>query len=312
MADTKESFEILEDASGNGVACTDSTAGATATGKRGPTVFGFKDPSGNLDLPKTNASGAVITDGSGVTQPVSAASLPLPTGAATSANQTTSLTRIGDLTETAPVSDTASSGLNGRLQRIAQRLTSLISLFPSSIGQKIKSDSLSVTIASDQGNIPVAVDPITVIGFDTYRAALISNAASAGSKNPIFLIRNPIASGKVFYIRSIKVGISVTNVTVDFSLFSNPTITTNGTTVNSFEANIGYGQPTAKALCSSLPTISANGNLLAVTSIGQNTAGSELIFEFGIAIQPGNSILMTADPSSNNRSVSFAVTWKEQ
>jgi hypothetical protein len=35
---------------------------------------------------------------------------------------------IGALTETAPASDTASSGLNGRLQRIAQRLTSLIAL----------------------------------------------------------------------------------------------------------------------------------------------------------------------------------------
>lgn len=34
--------------------------------------------------------------------------------------------QLGALTETAPATDTASSGLNGRLQRIAQRLTSLI------------------------------------------------------------------------------------------------------------------------------------------------------------------------------------------
>lgn len=40
--------------------------------------------------------------------------------------QATQSTRIGDLTETAPGTDTASSGLNGRLQRIAQRLSSLI------------------------------------------------------------------------------------------------------------------------------------------------------------------------------------------
>jgi hypothetical protein len=33
---------------------------------------------------------------------------------------------LGALTETAPATDTASSGLNGRLQRIAQRLTSLV------------------------------------------------------------------------------------------------------------------------------------------------------------------------------------------
>jgi hypothetical protein len=70
-----------------------------------------------------------------------------PVGAATSAKQdigNTTLTAIdghvdgietligttntlnGAVTETAPASDTASSGLNGRLQRIAQRLTTLI------------------------------------------------------------------------------------------------------------------------------------------------------------------------------------------
>lgn len=34
--------------------------------------------------------------------------------------------RVGSLTETAPTTDTSSSGLNGRLQRIAQRLTTLL------------------------------------------------------------------------------------------------------------------------------------------------------------------------------------------
>lgn len=41
---------------------------------------------------------------------------------------------VGAVTETAPASDTASSGLNGRLQRIAQRLTSLIALLPAALG----------------------------------------------------------------------------------------------------------------------------------------------------------------------------------
>jgi hypothetical protein len=42
-------------------------------------------------------------------------------------------TNIGTVTETAPTTDTASSGLNGRLQRIAQRITSLIALLPSAL-----------------------------------------------------------------------------------------------------------------------------------------------------------------------------------
>lgn len=63
---------------------------------------------------------------------------------------------IGSLTETAPATDTASSGLNGRLQRIAQRLTSLIALVPASLGAKTAAASLAVTMATDD----VLVAPI--------------------------------------------------------------------------------------------------------------------------------------------------------
>jgi len=99
-----------------------------------------------------------------------ATSLPLPTGAATDAGLTTIaghldgvetlLTAIdgrvdglealtGAVAETAPASDTASSGLNGRLQRIAQRLTSLIALLPASLGAKAAAASLAVTQSTE-------------------------------------------------------------------------------------------------------------------------------------------------------------------
>ncbi len=56
---------------------------------------------------------------------------------------------IGALTETAPGSDTASSGLNGRLQRIAQRITSLISAVgsPFQAGGSIGNTTFASTIA---------------------------------------------------------------------------------------------------------------------------------------------------------------------
>jgi len=52
----------------------------------------------------------------------------------TEAKQDTLLDRVGIKTETSPASDTASSGLNGRLQRIAQRISSMIAVLPSVIG----------------------------------------------------------------------------------------------------------------------------------------------------------------------------------
>lgn len=64
---------------------------------------------------------------------------------------------IGALTETAPATDTASSGLNGRLQRIAQRITSLIALLPTALGQGTMAQSFKVVVASDQSAIPTSV-----------------------------------------------------------------------------------------------------------------------------------------------------------
>lgn len=64
---------------------------------------------------------------------------PLPSGAATETTLASVLTqsdfdtKAGSLTEAAPATDTASSGLNGRLQRIAQRITSLIALVPAAL-----------------------------------------------------------------------------------------------------------------------------------------------------------------------------------
>jgi hypothetical protein len=73
----------------------------------------------------------------------------LPTGASTEAKQDDQITLIGALTETAPATDTASSGLNGRLQRIAQRITSLIALLPASLGQKARASSFAVTLSTE-------------------------------------------------------------------------------------------------------------------------------------------------------------------
>jgi hypothetical protein len=78
-----------------------------------------------------------VKDGSGadvVLDPATAAKQDTSnTTLATLLTQSDFDTKAGALTETAPASDTASSGLNGRLQRIAQRLSSLIALLPTAL-----------------------------------------------------------------------------------------------------------------------------------------------------------------------------------
>lgn len=77
-------------------------------------------------------------------------------------------TKVGSLTEVAPATDTASSGLNGRLQRIAQRLTSLIAALgsPFQVGGSIGNTTFAATQAT-AANLNA-----TVIGTKTHNAGV--------------------------------------------------------------------------------------------------------------------------------------------
>lgn len=92
---------------------------------------------------------------------VDIASSVLPTGAATEATLATRLTesdfdsKVGSLTETAPATDTASSGLNGRLQRIAERLTTFMVRLPSAL----VSGRLDVNIGAAPATVTIAAIP---------------------------------------------------------------------------------------------------------------------------------------------------------
>jgi hypothetical protein len=77
---------------------------------------------------KCNESGSINIDGSAVTQPISASSLPLPTGASTLSEQQTQ---------------------SSSLSTIAGYTESIDDKLPTTLGQTTKASSLSVTIASD-------------------------------------------------------------------------------------------------------------------------------------------------------------------
>jgi ABC-type transporter Mla subunit MlaD len=87
-------------------------------------------------------------------------------------------TQLGATNETAPVSDTAVSGLNGRLQRIAQNITAFIAIFKFNFG--VSTDA--VRTAAQVGNANGAADFNSGIpGAQTLRtaAALFDALANA-------------------------------------------------------------------------------------------------------------------------------------
>lgn len=91
------------------------------------------------------------------------------------ANTDTLETLTGIVTETAPATDTASSGLNGRLQRIAQRITSLIALVPAALAANggLKTEAVGPATATQ-----TSVDSVTTAGGV---AILAANAARRGA-----------------------------------------------------------------------------------------------------------------------------------
>jgi hypothetical protein len=136
---------------GGGTQYADGAARGTATG-----TIAMGDDGTNIQSIKTDSSGVLAIQDNG-------GSITVDGTVAMSSNA-----EIGIVTETAPGTDTASSGLNGRLQRIAQRLTSLIALLPGSLGQKARAASLAVTLSSE--DITALTPPAAITGYATSAA----------------------------------------------------------------------------------------------------------------------------------------------
>lgn len=169
-----------------------TTTATSPAGLPDATVIATKDIGAGVQANKI-----VLVNGSGTETPLpplgqalAAASLPviLPsatittltppaaiTGFATEATIAAEAVLVGAVTESAPGTDTASSGLNGRLQRVAQRLTSLIALFTNGVGT-----------ATAAVRTVAATEAITGQGSQTAINQNIVNA-SAGSTGSDFL-----------------------------------------------------------------------------------------------------------------------------
>lgn len=118
------------------------------------------------------------------------------TGLALDATLQTTNTRVGDLTEAAPATDTASSGLNGRLQRIAQRITSLIAALgsPFQAGGSIGNTAFGVNNAAGGSavNVQDGGNSLTVDNANL-DVALSTRLKPADTLAAVTSITNPVA-----------------------------------------------------------------------------------------------------------------------
>lgn len=116
----------------SGANTRDRAIGGSSSGGGGSSSSVKVLDSGGTNTLSVSAGGAAKVDGSAVTQPVSAASLPLPTGAATAAKQDTGNTSVASLDTKTPA-----------------------------LGQAASAASRPVVIASDQSAVPVTATSAT-------------------------------------------------------------------------------------------------------------------------------------------------------
>ena len=115
-----------------------------------PTDAATESTLSGLNTKVVTTANGIKVDGSAVTQPISAASLPLPSGASTLGEQQTQSTTL--------------SAISGKL--------------PATLGQTTKSGSLSVTVASDQV-LDFKAQGRTKVGqlFNDYASTNVTTAA---------------------------------------------------------------------------------------------------------------------------------------
>lgn len=132
---------------------------------------------------------------------------------ATATKQDAHAALTGPVNETAPTTDIASSGLNGRLQRIAQRLSLLITdlglmsaKLPAAIGSLPSNQSLSVVLPTDQAAISVnTVKPGTgglttakvTVGTTAVRATTTGSSPSVNRKK-LFIKPHKDNTGNIY------------------------------------------------------------------------------------------------------------------
>jgi hypothetical protein len=141
-----------------GTALTENDAAAARIDSKRAQVHVLEDATTRGQRLAISAAGAAKVDGSAVTQPISASSLPLPSGAAQehTAAATPSSARLSDgsaFYDATKTGQLPSALIGGRLD--ANNGAWLGSTAPT-VGQKAMASSLPVTIASDQSAVPVS------------------------------------------------------------------------------------------------------------------------------------------------------------
>lgn len=145
----------------------------------------FSSGTVNVEIRGSGQSSSLKTDGSGVTQPISAASLPLPSGAATETTLSSLNSKVTAVNTGAVVVSSSAlptgAATSANQSTIISTLVSIDNGIPSGLGQTTMVNSMSVAIASDQSTIPVSVASVPLPTGAATEATLAKLPLTQGS-----------------------------------------------------------------------------------------------------------------------------------
>lgn len=291
----------MADLSDINAAQTVKIVGNDATGVEQTPVQSLSD--GSLKTNVANGSGASavnIQDG-GNSITIDATSLPLPTGASTSALQTTLNTAVGSQGDAAATTDTGSFSIIAFIKRGLQNWTTLLSRV-ATLGQKTMSGSQPVAIASDQSAIPATQSGTWNINNITGTVSLPTGAAtSANQTNGTQLSR--ITDGTT------QVGVTTSGNLRTADILNLGTGTQAALTVGTtaVEVKVG-GSPLTNRKLATLYN-SSNSTLYWGFSSGVTTATGTPIYkdqQVSWSVGPSQSIFVIAGSAGNNTRITEA------
>lgn len=152
----------------------------------------------------------------------------------------------------------------------------------------------------------------SAIEADADRGFVITLKFSLASKNTLYNIlyfRNPVGSGKNVYVRKF----SVSNVTsanlFNITMHTNPTVTSLGIPVTINNAKIG-SLTTSACLAYNGNTVSSSTgtDFASVSGSGEQNA---LDFDYGVIVQPNNSLLFTGTAFDNTQTILINLVFAE-
>lgn len=174
----------------------------------------------------------------------------------------------------------------------------------------ISSGTATVGVTNGRLNVDVS----QTVQNNAYYACAVDGglvAANSGADNPIWLFVNPSTSTKQVHLQVRIGGVTTANVAQFFNMYLDPVVTSSGTSVTPTKI-YQAGVPAASGRCYTLPTVSSEGSIIDAIPQGQNSPAFIVNDSPSMVLDPGHTWLITANPSSNNRTCHFSFKWSEQ